>query len=106
MHIKGFLVHKKPLPSRTVQQAYACDPRKGGALYERGTPVVPWKICDIPCQQALEGLLTKTGSRLELSSVDRPGSLEKPPDLDPFFYDLTRARSAKELKEHLETRVL
>jgi len=33
-------------------------------------------------------------------------SLEKPPDLDPFFDDLTRAKSAKELKEHLETRVL
>ena len=27
-------------------------------------------------------------------------------DLDPFFYDFTRAKSAKELKEHLETRVL
>ena len=33
-------------------------------------------------------------------------SLEKPPDQDPFFDDLTRAMSAKELKEHLETRVL
>ena len=33
-------------------------------------------------------------------------SLEKPPDLAPFFDDLTRAESAKELKEHLETRVL
>ena len=33
-------------------------------------------------------------------------SLEKPPDLDPFFDDLARAKSAKELKEHLETRVL
>ena len=33
-------------------------------------------------------------------------SLEKPPDLDPFFDDLTRAKSAKELTEHLETRVL
>jgi len=33
-------------------------------------------------------------------------SLEKPPDLDPFFDDLTRAKSARELKEHLETRVL
>ena len=32
-------------------------------------------------------------------------SLEKPPDLDPFFDDLTRAKSAQELKEHLETRV-
>ena len=36
---------------------------------------------------------------------DKPLSLEKPPDLDPFFDDLTRAKSAKELKEHLETRV-
>ena len=36
----------------------------------------------------------------------RRGSLAKPPDLDPFFDDLTRAKSAKELKEHLETRVL
>ena len=35
-----------------------------------------------------------------------PTSLEKPPDLDPFFDDLTRAKSAKELKEHLEPRVL
>ena len=25
-------------------------------------------------------------------------SLEKPPDLDPFFDELTRAKSAKELK--------
>ena len=33
-------------------------------------------------------------------------SLEKPPDLDPFFDGLTRAKSAKELKEHLEMRVL
>ena len=33
-------------------------------------------------------------------------SLEKPPDLDPFFGDLTRAKSAKELKGHLETSVL
>ena len=33
-------------------------------------------------------------------------SLEKPPDLDPVFDDLARAKSAKELKEHLETRVL
>ena len=33
-------------------------------------------------------------------------SLEKPPDLDPFFDDLTPAKSAKELNEHLETRVL
>ena len=33
-------------------------------------------------------------------------SSEKPPDLDPFFDDFTRAKSAKELKEHLETRVL
>ena len=33
-------------------------------------------------------------------------SLKKPPDLDPFFDDLKRAKSAKELKEHLETRVL
>ena len=33
-------------------------------------------------------------------------SLEKNPDLDPFFDDLTRAKSAKELKEHLKTRVL
>ena len=33
-------------------------------------------------------------------------SLEKLPDLDPFFYYLTRVKSAKELKEHLETRVL
>ena len=32
--------------------------------------------------------------------------LEKHPDLDPFFDDLTRAKSAKELKEHLETRVI
>ena len=35
-----------------------------------------------------------------------PYSLEKPPDLDPFFDDLARAKSAKELKEHLEMRVL
>ena len=33
-------------------------------------------------------------------------SLEKHPDLDPVFDDLTRAKSAKVLKEHLETRVL
>ena len=33
-------------------------------------------------------------------------SLEKPPDLDPFSDDLARAKSAKELEEHLETRVL
>ena len=33
-------------------------------------------------------------------------SLEKPPDLDPLFYDLTRAKTAKELKKHLETRGL
>ena len=33
-------------------------------------------------------------------------SLEKHPDLEPFFDDLTRAKSAKELKEHLETCVL
>ena len=32
--------------------------------------------------------------------------LEKAPVLDPFFDDLARAKSAKELKEHLETRVL
>ena len=35
-----------------------------------------------------------------------PLSLEKPPDLDLFFYDLARGMSAKELKENLETRVL
>jgi len=29
----------------------------------------------------------------------RSSSLEKPPDLDPFFYDLACAKSAKELKE-------
>ena len=34
------------------------------------------------------------------------GGLAGPPDQDPFFDDLTRAKSAKELKEHLETRVL
>ena len=33
-------------------------------------------------------------------------SLEKAPVLDPFFGDLARAKSAKELKEHLGTRVL
>ena len=33
-------------------------------------------------------------------------SLENPPDLDPFFDDLTRAKSAKELNVHLKTRVL
>ena len=33
-------------------------------------------------------------------------SLEKPLDLGPFSYDLTRAKSANGLKEHLETRVL
>ena len=33
-------------------------------------------------------------------------TLQKPPDLDPFFDDLTRAKSAKELNEHLEMRVL
>ena len=33
-------------------------------------------------------------------------SLEKPPDLDPLFNDLARAKSAKELKEHLESRFL
>ena len=33
-------------------------------------------------------------------------SLEKTPDLDTFFDDSTRAKSAKELKEHLATRVL
>ena len=33
-------------------------------------------------------------------------SSEKPPDLDPFVDDLTRAKSAEELKEHLATRVL
>ena len=33
-------------------------------------------------------------------------SFEKPPDLDPFLDDLTRAKSATELKEHLETRIL
>ena len=41
------------------------------------------------------------------SGTPKPGlacSLEKPPDLDPF--DLTRAVSAKELKEHPERRVL
>jgi hypothetical protein len=32
-------------------------------------------------------------------------SLEKPPDLDPLFDDLTHAKSAKELKERLETRI-
>ena len=36
----------------------------------------------------------------------RGDSLEKPPDLDPFFDDLTRSKSAKELKEHLGMRVL
>ena len=36
----------------------------------------------------------------------RGGSLEKPPDLDLFFADLTRAKSAKEVKEQIETRVL
>ena len=36
----------------------------------------------------------------------RSRSLEKAPDLDPLFDDLTCAKSAKELKEHLETRVL
>jgi len=36
----------------------------------------------------------------------RGGSLEKAPVLDPFSDDLARAKSAKELKEHLETRVL
>ena len=33
-------------------------------------------------------------------------SLEKPTNLDPFFDDLACAKSAKEHKEHLETRVL
>ena len=36
----------------------------------------------------------------------RGGSLEKAPVLDPFSDDLARAKSANELKEHLETRVL
>ena len=33
-------------------------------------------------------------------------SLEKAPLLEPFLDDLTRAKSEKELKKHLETRVL
>jgi hypothetical protein len=58
----------------------------------------------------------KSQSRLTLEPFDiecvaqpvcgHPPSLEKPPDLDPFFDDLTRAKSAKELKEDLETRVV
>jgi len=32
----------------------------------------------------------------------RPISLEKPPDLDPSLDNLTRAKSAKNLKEYLE----
>ena len=40
------------------------------------------------------------------ATLDGIRSLEKPPDLDPFFDDFTRAKSAKELKGHLETRVL
>ena len=55
--------------------------------------------------QASEG---KSALRDATAMVRAPTtmSLEKPPDLDPFFEDLTRAKSAKELKEHLETRVL
>ena len=48
-------------------------------------------------------------SRLSCRALEREEqvvSLEKPLDLDPCFDDLTRAKSAKELKEHLETRVL
>ena len=40
---------------------------------------------------------------VELAQRCVSSSLEKSPDLDPLFDDLTRAKSAKELKEHLET---
>ena len=46
------------------------------------------------------------GTAVERMGTHKPVSLEKPPDLDPFFDDSTRAKSAKDLKEHLETRVL
>ena len=41
---------------------------------------------------------TPAGEMLWIA-VKRAPSLEKPPDLDPFFDDLTGAKSAKELKE-------
>ena len=43
-----------------------------------------------------------------ISPIEEPArvSLQKAPVMDPFSDDLTRAKSAKELKEHLETRVL
>jgi len=44
--------------------------------------------------------------RPHVQPVHPQSSLETPPDLDHSSDDLARAKSAKELKEHLETRVL
>ena len=69
----------------------------------------------VPRRARIQGSSTfvSLNSRLESSTEEEKhpakaeeSSLEQPPDLDPFFDDLKRAKSAKELKEHLETRVL
>ena len=58
-----------------------------GAPVVRPTASVIWA--------APTGVCSTGRDTMRLSVVS---SLQKPPDLGPFFYDLTRAKSAKELK--------
>ena len=48
----------------------------------------------------------KSFLRWSLLARQRSTTLEKHPDLGPLFDDVARAKSAEELKEHLDTCVL